>query len=144
MALLHLQESIINNAATNIFDRVLADNYPQHRKMFKVLSWVERIAFASYVSYMVSANHFKQAERNRQLAVQYGLSVADDQAMRDWANCARVILFLVPNHLSAHACRLRAFPSITPRPSSIPGTRRRTAQRTSAAPRSDAARGRPS
>jgi hypothetical protein len=72
MALLHLQESIINNAATNVFERVLAEKYPQHRKLFKVLSWVERIAFASYVSYAASANHFKQAERNRQLAIQYG------------------------------------------------------------------------
>ena len=72
MALLHLQESIINNAATNIFERILSEKYPQHRKMFKVLSWVERIAFASYVSYMASASHFKQAERNRQLALQYG------------------------------------------------------------------------
>ena len=72
MALLHLQESIVNNAAANILERVLADKYPQHRKLFKVLSWMERIAFASYVSYVVSANHFKQAERNRQLAIQYG------------------------------------------------------------------------
>ena len=72
MALLHLQESIINNAATNVFERVLAEKYPQHRKLFRVLSWVERIAFASYVSYAASANHFKQTERNRQLAVQYG------------------------------------------------------------------------
>jgi hypothetical protein len=72
MALLHLQESIVNNAAANIFERVLSETYPQHRKMFKVLSWVERIAFASYVSYAVSAAHFKQAERNRQLAMQYG------------------------------------------------------------------------
>ncbi len=72
MALLHLQESLINNVAANVFERVLADKYPQHRKLFKVLSWVERIAFASYVSYAVSASHFKQAERNRQLAVQYG------------------------------------------------------------------------
>ena len=72
MALLHLQESIVNNAAANIFERVLAQKYPEHRKLFKVLSWVERIAFASYVSYMASANHFKQTERNRQLAIQYG------------------------------------------------------------------------
>lgn len=72
MALLHLQESIINNVAANVFERVLAEKYPQHRKLFKVLSWVERIAFASYVSYAASANHFKQTERNRQLAVQYG------------------------------------------------------------------------
>lgn len=72
MALLHLQESIVNNAAANIFERVLSEKYPQHRKLFKVLSWVERIAFASYVSYMASANHFRQTERNRQLALQYG------------------------------------------------------------------------
>jgi hypothetical protein len=71
MALLHLQESIINNTAANLFERVLAEKYPQHRKLFKVLSWVERVAFASYVSYAASANHFKQTERNRQLAVQY-------------------------------------------------------------------------
>jgi hypothetical protein len=72
MALLHLQESIINNTAANVFERVLANKYPQHRKLFKVLSWVERIAFASYVSYAASANHFKQTERNRQMAAQYG------------------------------------------------------------------------
>jgi hypothetical protein len=72
MALLHLQESVINNAAANLFDRVLAERYPQHRKLFKTLSWIERIAFSGYVSYLASANHFKQAERNRQLAIQYG------------------------------------------------------------------------
>lgn len=72
MALLHLQESIVNNVAANVFERVLAEKYPQHRTLFKVLSWVERIAFASYVSYMASANHFRQTERNRQLALQYG------------------------------------------------------------------------
>jgi hypothetical protein len=72
MALLHLQESIVNNLAANVFERMLASKYPQHRTLFKVLSWVERIAFASYVSYLASASHFKQAERNRQLAVQYG------------------------------------------------------------------------
>jgi hypothetical protein len=72
MALLHLQESVINNVAANVFERMLTEKYPQHRKLFKTLSWVERIAFASYVSYLASANHFKQAERNRQLALQYG------------------------------------------------------------------------
>jgi hypothetical protein len=72
MALLHLQESVINNVAANVFERVLTQKYPQHRKLFKTLSWVERIAFASYVSYLASASHFKQAGRNRQLALQYG------------------------------------------------------------------------
>jgi hypothetical protein len=72
MALMHLQESIVNNAAANIFERVLANKYPQHRTLFKILSWTERIAFASYVSYYASAQHFKQTERNRQLALQFG------------------------------------------------------------------------
>jgi hypothetical protein len=72
MALMHLQESVVNNLAANVFERVLVRKYPQHRKLFKTLSWVERIAFSSYMSYLASANHFKQAERNRQLAVQYG------------------------------------------------------------------------
>jgi hypothetical protein len=72
MALLHLQESLVNNAAANILERVLAEKYPQHRKLFKVMSWIERIGFASYVSYVASANHFKQAERNRQLAIEFG------------------------------------------------------------------------
>ena len=31
MALLHLQESLINNTAANVFERVLAERYPQHR-----------------------------------------------------------------------------------------------------------------
>ena len=72
MALLHLQESVINNVTANLFERVLSEKYPQHRKLFKTLSWIERIAFSGYVSYLASANHFKQAERNRQLAIQYG------------------------------------------------------------------------
>lgn len=72
MALMHLQESIVNNAAANIFERVLANKYPKHRTLFKILSWTERIAFASYMSYYASAQHFKQAERNRQLALQFG------------------------------------------------------------------------
>ncbi len=72
MALMHLQESVINNVAANVFERVLTEKYPQHRTLFKTLSWVERIAFSSYVSYLASANHFKQAERNQQLALQYG------------------------------------------------------------------------
>ena len=72
MALMHLQESLVNNVAANVFERVLANKYPQHRKLFKVLSWAERIAFASYVSYVASESHFKQTGRNRQLAVQFG------------------------------------------------------------------------
>ena len=72
MALVHLEESIVNNIAANVFERVLAEKYPRHRKLFKALSWVERIAFSSYVSYLASANHFKQTQLNRDMARQNG------------------------------------------------------------------------
>jgi hypothetical protein len=71
-ALLHLQESVVNNATTQIFERVLAEKYPNHRKLFKTLGWAERIGFASYVSYLASVDHFKQSQRNVELARQHG------------------------------------------------------------------------
>jgi hypothetical protein len=82
MALMHLQESLVNNTAANIFERVLADKYPQHRTLFKVLSWAERIAFASYVSYVASSEHFRQDGRNRQLAIQFGYPVGEKRNRR--------------------------------------------------------------
>jgi hypothetical protein len=72
MALLHLQESMVNNVSTHIFERVLADRYPAHRTLFRTLGWAERIAFASYVSYLASVNHFKQSQRNVEMARQHG------------------------------------------------------------------------
>jgi hypothetical protein len=72
MALLHLQESVVNNVSAQIFERVLADKYPEHRKLFKTLGWAERIGFASYVSYLASVNHFKQSQRNVEMARQHG------------------------------------------------------------------------
>src|SRR6266511_3410387 len=72
MALLHLQESVANNVSTQIFERVLTDKYPQHRKLFKTLGWAERVTFASYVSYLASVNHFKQSQRNIEMAKAHG------------------------------------------------------------------------
>ena len=72
MALMHLQESVVNNVSMQIFERVLAQKYPEHRKMFKTMGWIQRISFASYVSYMASVNHFKQSQRNIEMAKQYG------------------------------------------------------------------------
>lgn len=72
-ALAHLQESVVNNLAAQIFDRALAQKYPQHRKLFKTLSWVERISFSTYVGYLASVDHFKQVQRNQEMARQFGL-----------------------------------------------------------------------
>jgi len=72
-ALLHLQESVVNNVAAQILERALTQQHPEHRKLFKTLSWIERISFSSYVGYLASVDHFRQVQRNRELAQQYGL-----------------------------------------------------------------------
>ena len=73
-ALAHLQESVVNNLSTQIFERVLAQKYPEHRKLFKVLGWVERISFSGYVSYMASVDHFQQVQRNQEMARKFGIN----------------------------------------------------------------------
>ena len=67
-----LPASFVNNALTHMIERRLSDRYPEHRKLWKTLSWVERVAFASYVSYRLSAPHFRQWQKNERLALQYG------------------------------------------------------------------------
>jgi hypothetical protein len=72
-ALIHLQESIVNNVAAQIFERALIQQHPEHRKLFKTLSWIERISFSSYVGYLASVDHFRQVQRNQELARLHGL-----------------------------------------------------------------------
>jgi hypothetical protein len=72
-ALVILQDSVLNNIGAQVFERTLTQKYPEHRKLFKTLSWVERISFSAYVGYRASAAHFRQVGRNQQLAQQYGL-----------------------------------------------------------------------
>jgi hypothetical protein len=72
-ALAHLQESVVNNLSAQIFERTLTQKYPQHRTLFKTLSWVERISFSAYVGYLASAQHFRQVQKNQEIARQYGL-----------------------------------------------------------------------
>ena len=72
-ALAHLKESLVNNVTAQVFERVLEQRYPEHRKLVKTLSWVERISFSGYVGYLASVDHFRQAKRNQAMARQFGL-----------------------------------------------------------------------
>lgn len=72
-ALAHLQESIVNNLSAQIFERSLTQKYPEHRTLFKTLSWVERISFSAYVGYQASVDHFRQVQRNQDMAREYGI-----------------------------------------------------------------------
>jgi hypothetical protein len=71
-ALSILQYSVVNNLAAGISARVLASRYPSHKKLIRTLSWIERIGFASFVTYRNSADHVRQARTNRRLAREYG------------------------------------------------------------------------
>ena len=64
--------SVANNAASAVFERLLIERAPQHRKLIRVLGWIERTAFASYFSYVLSEQHFAQWQRNEAMARQIG------------------------------------------------------------------------
>src|SRR5262245_27700031 len=71
-AMITLQVSFVNNVTDQIFERVLIQKYPEHRKLIRTLGWVERIGAGSYLAYMLSADHYRQWQRNEELARQFG------------------------------------------------------------------------
>ena len=73
-ALVTLQMSLANNVADQLFERMLVDRFPNHRKLVRTLGWIERGTFASYMSYYLSARHYRQAGANQALAQQMGFS----------------------------------------------------------------------
>jgi hypothetical protein len=72
-ALTNLQVSVVNNVTDSIIERVLVARHPEHRTLWRTLGWIERISFASYMSYRLSADHFRQAQLNEQRAQALGL-----------------------------------------------------------------------
>jgi hypothetical protein len=71
-ALSILQASVVNNLAAGVGERLLLARYPKRRKLWRTIGWVERISFASYLSYVSSAEHWRQIKRNGRLVEQYG------------------------------------------------------------------------
>ena len=71
-ALGNLGTSVVNNLTGNAIERVLVERYPEHRRLCRTLGWVERISFASYMSYRLSIEHFRQTQWNEQVARQQG------------------------------------------------------------------------
>jgi hypothetical protein len=70
--LITLQMSLVNNAADQMFERMLNDRMPNHRTLVRTLGWIERMSFASYMSYRLSAAHYRQASDNNARAQQLG------------------------------------------------------------------------
>ncbi len=71
-ALFNLGTSAVNNATGHIIERVLVERYPAHRRIWRALGWAERISFASYMSYRLSIEHYRQAGWNERVARQQG------------------------------------------------------------------------
>jgi len=67
-----LKRSAINNLAEQLIERVLVNKYPNHRKFIRAVGLAQRISFASFKAYRLSAPHYRQAGQNEQLAEQLG------------------------------------------------------------------------
>jgi hypothetical protein len=71
-ALESLRRSAVNNLAEQIIERVLVNKYPNHRKFIRAVGWAQRISFASFKAYRLSAPHYRQAGLNERVAAQLG------------------------------------------------------------------------
>jgi hypothetical protein len=71
-AFVNLQMSLANNVADQLFERLLLDRFPNHRKLVRTIGWIERSTFAGYMSYRLSVMHYRQAEANQAWATQMG------------------------------------------------------------------------
>jgi hypothetical protein len=64
--------SLVNNFTERALERTLMTRYPEHRKMVRAAGWVERISFGAGMAYVMSIQHFRQAESNAALAQELG------------------------------------------------------------------------
>lgn len=67
-----VQYSALNNMAAGVAERLLVRRYPHRKTLIRTLSWVERIAYASMLTYSSSADHIRQASINSRLASEHG------------------------------------------------------------------------
>ena len=64
--------SALNNLTGRVFERVLIERSPEHRRVVKAAGWIERISLGIYMSYVLSKDHYRQAELNATRAQQLG------------------------------------------------------------------------
>jgi hypothetical protein len=64
--------SFANNALTVVLQRALTRLGPEHRRRWAAVAWIERVAFASTLSYALSSRHFQQWRQNERMAAQLG------------------------------------------------------------------------
>jgi hypothetical protein len=67
-----LQMSVVNNVSANVLENILIKKYPHRRTLLRTLGWIERVGFASYWSYRLSAAHLRKWRQNERLARELG------------------------------------------------------------------------
>ena len=82
-ALINFQTSAVNNLTQNVIEHVLIERYPEHRKLWRTLGWVERVGFASFTSYRWSADHYRQTTQNEMLEHQQRRTDSDNPGRQD-------------------------------------------------------------
>jgi hypothetical protein len=71
-SLMNLPMSFANTTTSRVVERMLTQRFPNHPKLFRTLGWIERTAFAGYMSNRLAAKHFRQWQQNVELARQLG------------------------------------------------------------------------
>jgi hypothetical protein len=71
-ALAAVPPMILNNSLSHMMERVLIEHHPEHAKLLRVLAVIQRVSLSAYISYRLSAGHFRQWQTNERLARQWG------------------------------------------------------------------------
>jgi len=71
-AVANIQLSLINNISARVTERLLIPRYPNHPRLIRAIGWLERSAMASYLTYRLSAEHFRQWQDNERHANELG------------------------------------------------------------------------
>jgi len=72
-AFANLGLSLVNNFTDRVLERKLMERYPGHRKIVRAVGWIERLSFGGYMSYALSAAHYRQAQANASQSRELGL-----------------------------------------------------------------------
>lgn len=71
-AMLTLGTSAAENAIGRTVERYLLSRFPNHKRLVKTVGWVQRASLASYWSYRLSVQHYRQTQYNLELARELG------------------------------------------------------------------------
>jgi hypothetical protein len=73
LTLINFMNAAAANTISQAVQQTLTEKFPNKRKLFRVLGWVQRGALSAAFTYMIAAPHYRQADRNTEVARRLGL-----------------------------------------------------------------------